>query len=477
MAITKTRSNEKNAHSTENFPTTDDVAQGSVVVNASGHTQELERNFSLVSICAVGIVTGNTWAALGGSIVIALYNGGPMGVIFEFLAVAMFYWMVAACIAELASAIPSSSGVYHWASVTAGKKYARIVGFFAGWWNFFAWIFGSASMSSILANQILAMWGLYHPDYVAERWNVFIVYLILTWSCCACVLFANRALPWINNLGLFFILAGCLVSVLVCAIMPSSNGSGYATKDAVWKDWDNQTGYTSDGFVFLAGMLNGAYAIGTPDCVSHLAEEIPNPKSNIPKAIAAQVVTGFFTGLVYLIALFYSVNDIDAVFNATFTNPLAEVYRQTTGSNGGSLGLLIVIFLPTICTCIGTYITSGRMLWTLARDRAAPFSNTLGQISPRFGNPFAATVVCGCICTVLGLIYIGSDVAFNAFVGSFVVLSTASYLAAILPHLFNGRRNITPGPFWMPNAIAYIVTAIACAYMLAFIVIFCFPYS
>lgn len=29
------------------------------------------------------IVTGNTWAALGGSIVIALYNGGPPGVIFE----------------------------------------------------------------------------------------------------------------------------------------------------------------------------------------------------------------------------------------------------------------------------------------------------------------------------------------------------------------------------------------------------------
>ena len=29
----------------------------------------LDRNFSLLSISAVGIVTGNTWAALGGSIV------------------------------------------------------------------------------------------------------------------------------------------------------------------------------------------------------------------------------------------------------------------------------------------------------------------------------------------------------------------------------------------------------------------------
>jgi choline transport protein len=41
-------------------------------VNETGHIQELERNFSLFSICSVGIVTGNTWAALGGSIAVAI---------------------------------------------------------------------------------------------------------------------------------------------------------------------------------------------------------------------------------------------------------------------------------------------------------------------------------------------------------------------------------------------------------------------
>lgn len=47
----------------------DDTVDVGEVLNASGHKQELERNFSLLSISAIGITTGNVWSALGGSIV------------------------------------------------------------------------------------------------------------------------------------------------------------------------------------------------------------------------------------------------------------------------------------------------------------------------------------------------------------------------------------------------------------------------
>jgi hypothetical protein len=42
--------------------------------------------------------------------------------------------MIAACVAEMASAIPSAASVYHWASVTGGQKYGRVIGYFAGWY-------------------------------------------------------------------------------------------------------------------------------------------------------------------------------------------------------------------------------------------------------------------------------------------------------------------------------------------------------
>jgi amino acid transporter len=104
------------------------AAEVSDLINASGHVQELDRNFSLLAAAGVGLVVGNVWPAVGGSILVAIFNGGPPGVIYEFIVVSVFYWIVAASIAELASAIPSSGGVYHWASVTPGKKWGRVIG-------------------------------------------------------------------------------------------------------------------------------------------------------------------------------------------------------------------------------------------------------------------------------------------------------------------------------------------------------------
>lgn len=190
-----------------------------------------------------------------------------------------------------------------------------------------------------------------------------------------------------------------------------------------------------------------------------------------------QFVIGFFTALFYLIALFYSITDLDSIFEQTFTFPLAYIYRQATGSDPGAVGLLIVAFLPTFITCIGCYITAGRTYWTLSRDNATPFAAFFARVHPTLRNPFNATWLVGVFCTVLGLIYVGSTVAFAAFVGSFIILSTLSYLAAILPHLLSGRSNIVPGWFWMKGATGYIVNAISCLYIVAFIVIFCFPYG
>lgn len=47
----------------------DDTSSDGSEINASGHRQELSRNFGLLSICGLAVTTGNTWVAQGGSLV------------------------------------------------------------------------------------------------------------------------------------------------------------------------------------------------------------------------------------------------------------------------------------------------------------------------------------------------------------------------------------------------------------------------
>lgn len=130
-----------------------------------------------------------------------------------------------------------------------------------------------------------------------------------------------------------------------------------------------------------------------------------------------------------------------------------------------------------VCTNIGCYITSGRMLWTLGRDDATPFSKWIGKVDSKWENPFNATLACGVINTILGCIYIGSSTAFSAFVGSFIVLSSLSYLAFIVPNIFSRRKHVVKGPFTMPDPVFYIVACLASAYMVVWIPIYCFPFA
>ena len=90
------------------------VSKDGAVVNASGHRDQLQRQYSLLSICGLALTIDNAWIAFGGSLSIAVLNGGPPGILYEFIVACIYYGFIGASIAELASAIPSSGGVYHW---------------------------------------------------------------------------------------------------------------------------------------------------------------------------------------------------------------------------------------------------------------------------------------------------------------------------------------------------------------------------
>lgn len=129
------------------------ISKQGEIINASGHRDQLQRHYGLLAICGLALNIDNAWIAFGGSLSISIVNGGPPGILYEFITACAFYGFVGASIAELASSVPSSGGVYHWASITPGPKYGRVIGFFCGFLNFFGWIFDMVQESCCLFDR------------------------------------------------------------------------------------------------------------------------------------------------------------------------------------------------------------------------------------------------------------------------------------------------------------------------------------
>ncbi|KAJ7774683.1 choline transport protein [Mycena olivaceomarginata] len=452
---------EKNAQENTTIVTSGEVQVGTASrarVNASGHVDQLDRQYGLLSILRDGADYRRAPSLLPSRTAV------PPGIIYEFLASSVYYGFVAMSIAELASSIPSAGGVYHWSSV-AGGKYGRVLGFFTGLINFYGWLFGLASGVLIPANVVVQMYVVFHPDVLVQPWHIFVAFVLINWICCLTVIFFNRYMPALQRFGLFMIIGGGVLA----------SAKSHASASFVFTDWENGTGWPG-GVAFLTGMLNGAFAIGTPDSVTHMAEELPHPRTDLPKAIAAQILLGALTGLVYAVALMFSITDLDAVLNSNGSFPLAVVYAQATGNKAGTFGLLLIVLLSIMIAVFGGFITTGRVYWALARDNVTPFSSFFSQASALLSCPVPATLFCAILITALGAVQLGSKTALADLGGSFIILSTTSYAMAILPHILSGRKNVPQGPFWMGRA-GFFVNTMSVLLIVFTNVIFCVPYA
>jgi amino acid transporter len=380
--------------------------------------------------------------------------------------------------------MPTAGGVYHWASVTPGVKYGRVLGFFAGSINFFGWFFDFASITQIASNVAVQLYAIFHPDLVIEAWHVYIAYLLITLLVTLTCIFANGTIPTLQHAGMMIVIIGGLVTIIVLAAMPDA----HASHSFVWKDFENITGW-SNGVAFLTGVLNGAFTIGTVDAITHLAEELPNPKVDLPKGIAAQIILGFLgvlqrlkklnitnhslAAFLFGISIFYSISDLDAVINSNGSFPLAAIYHQATGTKGGTFCLLFMVLISLIICLVGTLLTCGRIWWSLARDEATPFSTYFSSVNERLSCPIPSTLLCTTVSVGLGAIPLGSPTAFTILAGSFIVLTSASYAMAIAPNLITRRKYMPKGPFHM-GSWGYAVNAIAVLLVIFFDTMFCF---
>ena len=74
------------------------ISKEGEIINASGHRDQLQRQYGLLSLCGIALNINSAWIVLGGSLTISVLNGGPPGILYEFIVAVIFYSFIAASI-------------------------------------------------------------------------------------------------------------------------------------------------------------------------------------------------------------------------------------------------------------------------------------------------------------------------------------------------------------------------------------------
>lgn len=118
---------------------------------------------------------------------------------------------------------------------------------------------------------------------------------------------------------------------------------------------------------------------------------------------------------------------------------------------------------------------ASRATWSFARDKAIPLHSVWSKANHNLGDvPLNAYLLSLAIQLLLGLIFLGSTAAFNAFVGITVISLGTSYVMPIAISVANGRKDMKDAPFSL-GSWGYALNVFAILWMAFEIVLFSMP--
>lgn len=114
-----------------------------------------------------------------------------------------------------------------------------------------------------------------------------------------------------------------------------------------------------------------------------MAEEIVAAAHVVPKAILYSVVINGTLVWAMVVALIFSLGDLDQVFEAsqTYFLPFIVIFYQAVNSRVGDGLMTATILIMGIAITVGLVAAASRMLWLFARDRrpSMPSAIAIGQ--------------------------------------------------------------------------------------------------
>ena len=429
------------------------------------------RVLSILDIVAAGFNICNAWSGLAATLFLGFLSGGPVTIIWGFVVCSFIILCCVLSMAELAAKYPTAGGQYHWTYILAPPKVKRGASYAAGIINIFGWQAITASVCVIIPQLVLGMAVYWHPDYTPQPYQSFLLFQVSNFLFTAYNIGVLRWVPWTHTVGLFFSLTLGFSIFVACL----AKASPKADSSTVWTTFVNDGSGWPDGVVFLSGLVNPNFAFVGVDGAVHLAEDALNAATAVPWALVAAVGIGFVTAFPFVVAMFYCISDVDAILSSPV--PIFGIFEQALRSGAGATAMTALITFTGYFALNATQQTSSRLTWSFARDHGLIFSKQLSQISPRLGVPVWALLFNCFVVFVMGCIYLGSPTAFNAIVGTCMILMHVSIAFPIFFLMLSRRapEYLPRKGHWNMGALGWVANFFAVIWAPLVAVFYCFP--
>jgi choline transport protein len=81
---------------------------------------------------------------------------------------------------------------------------------------------------------------------------------------------------------------------------------------------------------------------------------------------------------------------------------------------------------------VGTNLAGSRLAWSMARDKAFPYSDYFAVVNKRFGIPLRAMLAIVVVDLIIGLIVLGSGLAFESIISGGGVTLQIGYVTPVI---------------------------------------------
>ncbi|KAI0642964.1 amino acid transporter [Trametes meyenii] len=437
-----------------------------------GYRGEFKREFSLIETVAFAFSIMAVIGGVSSTLSFGLASGGHIGMVWGWFIPCLFILCIAASMAELASSMPTSAGLYYFSAKLAPERYSALASWITGWANVTGQITLVCSIDYTVAQMITTAIAVGTDGTVVlgagPTYGILVAILVVHGVICSA---ATRILARMN---LFYgiLTAGATVAAIVALFVCS--GHRKVSTQVAFTSFENNTGWSNDGWAFLLAFAAPMWSLTGYDSAAHISEEVSGAAHAAPIAILVSVAAVGGMGWILIIAVSFATASVPDLLQTKLALPMGQLLLDVLGKRGMMAIWSFTIIAQFLCGA-AQGVDASRVVFAFARDNALPGSRWWKRINKHTQTPVNAVWLVIILSVFCGLL-VFSATAFSSLAGASVIGLYTSYATPIFLRITSGRNKLVPGPFSLGKW--YMPVGIVAVTWVAFIVILlCFPPS